>query len=509
MKFSNIAWLGDGFFYTTFSQTGQFGVTLNQKICYHKIGNDQNSDSTIYKLAKPESIVSFDYLTTSDERFFVLEELDKQNQKINYYYIDYRSEKPVLSPLIIDSPLKLDILDSRNGKLIAKTSTNSNFGKIVEIDPKQPSAIRTIVAERKDTLLLKAIPFIDRLVSIYQINQRPLAMVTNYSGQVLHTLRFPVGSTANGFLGQPTDEEVLFDFTTYTTPPLVYKFNLRNYKKELLKKTSVNFSIDNIEYKEIAYLSKDSVSIPMVLVYQKGLKLNGNNPTILNAYGGFGIVETPAFDPGIVYFIKQGGIYAFANIRGGGEKGKEWAHQGRGENKQKSFDDFINAAEYLIKNNYTNCRKLAATGASNGGLVVAATAIQRPDLFKTLVPVVAPLDMTRFDKFTVGRWWSSEYGTVKDSVSFLRLLSYSPYHNIQDTVNYPSMLIVTSENDDRVPPFHSYKFAAKLQSRLAQKNPVLLKIEKQAGHNGAETFLTNLKARSEIFGFIMNELTKE
>ena len=244
----------------------------------------------------------------------------------------------------------------------------------------------------------------------------------------------------------------------------------------------------------------------MILVYNKELKQNGSNPTILQAYGGFGIVNQPSFDPGIVYFIKQGGIYAFANIRGGGDKGIDWARKGRGIYKQNSFDDFIAAAEFLIKNNYTSAEKLAATGTSNGGLVVATAAIQRPDLFRAVVPVVAPLDMIRFEKFTVGHWHTDEYGTVSDSVGFKRLLSYSPYHNIKNGVNYPSMLVITSENDDRVPPFHSYKFVAKLQNRDVQTNPVILKVEKASGHYGASTFMSNMKEKADIYGFIMYEL---
>ena len=290
---------------------------------------------------------------------------------------------------------------------------------------------------------------------------------------------------------------------------MVYKFNIRTFKKELTKQTSVNFDFNAIEYKEVEYKSKDSVAISMILVYEKGLKLDGNNPVILEAYGGFGSVNEPSFDPGIVYFIKSGGIYAFANIRGGGDNGEKWAMDGRGNNKQNSFDDFIAAAEYLIANKYTDKDKLASTGSSNGGLVVAVAAVQRPDLFKAVVPVVAPLDMLRFEKFTVGHWHSDEYGTVKDSVSFSKLYGYSPYHNIQEGINYPAMLILTSDNDDRVPPFHSYKFAAELQSRTAQKNPILLKSEKNSGHSGASTFFSALREKADIYGFIMNELTEK
>lgn len=509
LKFSHISWLRDGFFYTTVSQNGQFGSTTDQKICYHKIGTEQQSDSTIFNLKASESEDHLNYLTTSDERFFVIIKTDKQKKSSNYYFIDYSLTHPTIKPLLTDIKNYINILDSKNGKFIASTKTNSDYGSIIEIDPEHHSQIRTLVPERKDTLLLKVNPFNDRIVAFYQTNEHPLVIITDYSGAILHQLKFPVGSSVSGFEGNFTDEEVLFDYCSFTTPSVVYKFNLNTFKKELVKKTKINYSIDKIEYKAVEYLSKDSIKIPMILVYEKGLKLDGNNPTILKAYGGFGVVETPSFDPGIVYFIKHGGVYAFANIRGGGDKGLNWALQGRGDNKQKSFDDFISAAEYLINNFYTNSDKLAATGASNGGLVVAVAAIQRPDLFKAVVPIVAPLDMIRFNKFTVGHWWTDEYGMVNDSLGFSKIYKYSPYHNIKEDINYPAMLLVTAENDDRVPPFHSYKFAAELQSRPAQKNPVILKIEKDSGHNGATTLLSRIQAKADIYGFIMNELMKK
>lgn len=508
LKFSHISWLGDGFFYSTVSQHGQFGTTSEQKIFYHRIGTEQQSDSIVFSLKAEQSNDLLNYLTTSDEQFLIIQKTDKHAKSANYYYIDYTSAHPSIKPLLTNIKNDIDVLDSKNGKFIA-TVTNSDYGSIIEIDPDHPSNTRTIVHERKDTLLLKVKLFNNRIVAIYQTNEHPLVMITDYYGNFLHKIRFPMGSAVNGFEGNFTDDEILFDYCNYTIPHVVYKFNLKTFNNELVKKTSINYSIDKIEYKAVEYISKDGVKIPMILVYEKGLKLNGNNPTILKAYGGFGVVEAPSFDPGIVYFIKHGGIYAFANIRGGGDKGPNWALQGRGENKQKSFDDFISAAEYLIDNSYTNRKKLAATGASNGGLVVAVAAIQRPDLFKVVVPVVAPLDMIRFNKFTVGHWWNVEYGTVNDSTGFSRIYKYSPYHNIKDNINYPAMLLVTSENDDRVPPFNSYKFVAKLQSRPVQENPIILKVEKDSGHNGATTLLSNIQERADIYGFIMNELMKK
>ena len=508
LKFSPLEWQGNGFFYSTFAQDQQFGETHGQRVFYHRIGTEQQQDSLIFE-KKSNPSARFDYLMTSDERYFVLKDFNELSGKTTIFYIDYKSEHPTLKPLLTNLKYNLQILDSHDGKFIARTTKASNNGSIVEIDPLKPLSWREIAPDFTESVLMDVIPFTDRIVAVYQTNQHPIITVFDYSGAVLYNLKFPVATSISGFSGQSTDDELLYSFNSYTIPPVVYKFNIKTFKSELTKQTAVTFDWKTIEYKEVEYRTKDSTLVPMILVYGKGIKLDGTNPTILKAYGGFGAVVKPSFDPGIVYFIKHGGIYAFANIRGGGDKGREWANKGRGKYKQNSFDDFISAAEYLIKNKYTCPDKLASTGASNGGLVVAATAIQRPDLFKAVVPVVAPLDMLRLEKFTVGPWHTDEYGTVKDSLSFTKLLDYSPYHNVKENVNYPSMLVVTSDHDDRVPPLHSYKFVAKLQNRSAQRNPVILKIEKNSGHYGASTMITKVKERADIYGFIMYELMKK
>ena len=508
LKFSKLAWLGNGFFYSTFSQDQQFGETHGQRVFYHKIGTEQQDDKLIFE-KKNKLSATFDYLTTSDERYFILKDENQFTGKSNVFYIDYKTEQPELKPLLTNIRFGIHILDSHDGKFIATTFKDSNNGSIVEIDPLNPLKWREIAPDFTESLLLKVIPFQDRIVAEYISNQHPILTVYDYSSVVLYNQKFPAATSISGFSGQSTDEELLYSYNSYTIPPVVFKFNIKTFKSELTKQTAVTFDWKTIEYKEIDYLNKDSVLVPMVLVYNKGIKMDGLNPTILEAYGGFGVVRQPTFDPGIVYFIKHGGIYAFANIRGGGDKGKEWSWQGRGLNKQNSFDDFISAAEFLIQNKYTSPDKLASTGSSNGGLVVAATAIQRPDLFRAVVPVVAPLDMLRLEKFTVGHWNVDEYGSVKDSLSFTKLLEYSPYSNVKEGVNYPSMFVVTSDHDDRVPPFNSYKFVAKLQSRSAQINPVILKVEKDSGHYGASTLTTRVKEMADIYGFIMYELTKK
>ncbi len=504
LKFSPIAWKDDGFFYATFPKANQFGKTEGQQIYYHKIGTPQEEDKLIFR--RERKSLRFRFMITSDERFFLLKELDDEKGEINVFYIDYEAEQPALKPLLMKLDHDLDVLDSHDGKLVATSFYKTNNGNVIKIDPENPRKWRAIVGEYADALLMDAIPMKEKIVVIYQLNQHPILIVFDYVGNLLYEKVFPAGSSIGGFNGEPEDEEFFFDYNSYTVPPVVYNFNVNTFEEKLTQKTGVSFNFKDIQYEEVEYAVNDTTKVPMILVYEKGMVRDGTNPVILKAYGGFGIVSRPHFDPSIVYFIKEGGIFAFANIRGGGDFGKSWAKQGKGFHKQNSFDDFIAAAEYLIDNNYTSPEKLAATGGSNGGLVVAAAAIQRPDLFKAVVPVMAPLDMLRFEKFTVGRWWADEYGTVSDKHSFLNLKNYSPYHNIKKDMNYPAMLLVTGENDDRVPPFHTYKFVAALQNRTAQKNPILMQSLKKAGHYGAATRSGALRERAQQYAFMVGEL---
>ncbi len=507
IKFSGLVWRGHGFYYSVFSQNGKFGTTVDEKVYYHRLGTPQNDDKLIFKRKNTETTCR--YLMTSNERFLVIEEENRAKAKENIYYIDYQDKQPHIMPLVTHVPNAFSILDYHDGKFIARSFFHANNGCIVAIDPAHPYKLQTLVPAYSEALLLRVETFADRLVAVYQSNQHPILTVYNYSGKLLYTMKFPVASTLSGFYGGYYDPEIIFYFTSYTVPPVVYRFNLHSFKMELTDRTEVHFNFKDIVYREVEYPSKDSVMVPMILIYEKGLKRNGDNPAILKAYGGFGIVSSGHFNPGIVNFIHHGGLFAFANIRGGGDKGSAWAAAGKGIHKQNSFDDFIAAAEYLIKEGYTRKEKLGTTGASNGGLVVAACAIQRPDLFKVVVPEAAPLDMLRFEKFTAGHWWTREYGSAADSTGFKNLLQYSPYQNIKDSVNYPVMLVLTADNDDRVPPFNSYKFVARLQNRPAQKNLILLKSKHNAGHYHGSTWNLTLRETADIYGFILYELTKK
>lgn len=506
LRYSNVAWRGNGFYYSTFPKTDQFGKAVGEQVFYHEVGTDQSEDELVFKRNNPN--IQFSYMTTSDERYFVIRELNEDHGIYNIFYIDFNAEQPTLTPLLMNIDHSITIRDSYQGKFVATTAYQANNVRIIEIDPAQPMEWREIAPNYEEALLLHSMYFKDRILAIYQTNEHPVLTVMDYSGEILYSLELPLASSVSKLSGNWDDDEVLFSFSSYTIPPVVYKFNIRSFYKEIIQQTAVTFDFDKIVYNKMDCSVNDSLSIPMIVVHKDDMELNGKNPVILKTYGGFGSVEQPSFNPGIVHFIMDGGVFVFARTRGGGAKGLEWSEAGEREQKQNTIDDLISAAECLIMNKYTNPDQLAITGASHGGLIVAAAAMQRPNLFKAVVPIVAPLDLIRMEHFTVGSFHRDEFGTVVDSLDFVNLLSYSPYQNVQGDVNYPAMLLVTSENDDRVPPFHSYKFVALMQSRPAQTKPILLKVEESAGHYGAQTRLGWKKEMSDEFGFIMYEIMK-
>lgn len=510
VKFSDIAWKDDGFYYSTYPDQG-LGKTTNQEVYFHKIGTLQEQDILVFKRASnPDAY--FSAFTTSDERFFILTETDEKRDLLNIFYIDFHDSIQALRPLLtkLKSADNLNIIDNQGGYLLASTFKGGNSGMLVKINPANPREWEAVIPEFKSALLLDVNLLDDKIINIYQTNRKQQIVFFDYDGKLLEAIQLPFGFSVSGLSGEKTDKQLTFSYSGYTQPPIVYVLDIETFKMRPLRSTVVNFDHTLFETKELEYESFDGTKVPLFLIYKKGIDLLNPSPTLLTAYGGFGVVVSPGFDPGIVHFLMEDGIYAFANIRGGGDNGVDWAKKGKGEFKQNSFNDFIAAAEFLIKNGYTSSDKLAITGASNGGLVVGVAMTQRPELFKVAVPVVAPMDMMRFEKYTIGHLHQDEYGSISDSAGFFSLMSYSPLQNIKGNVNYPATLIMTSENDDRVPPFHSYKFAAKLQSLQNQTNPILLRVEKSAGHSGAtKSFKTQLKEEADMFDFIMHHISRE
>lgn len=505
VKFSSIAWKDDGFYYCRFDREKELNISVGQKIYYHKLGEDQANDQLI--IGEDNSLKIYSCMTSYDEQFFIINENNDAKNIYSIYYIDFTSGINTIRPLFVNQSNNnmIDIQDAHNGKLIG-IANGKNNGMVIEINPANPINPRLIVPEYSDALLIRGLVMKNNLILVYQSNQNYFIDVNDYDGNLLKTLSMPLACSVNGFFGMPDDEEVVFYLSSYYIPPNVYTLNVNTYKTKILDNTKLRFDHTKFEIKSEIYTSKDGTKVPIFIMYKKGLKLDGNNPALLKAYGGFGGVDMPSFDPGIVYILEKGCVYAFANIRGGGDLGLEWELEGKGLKKQNSIDDFIWAAEYLIKNNYTNPSKLGITGRGNGGLIAAAAMIQRPELYRVVMPDFARTDMIRFEKFTVESYLTSEYGSVNDSLDFRNLLSYSPFHNIDKDVNYPSVFLLTAENDNRIPPFHSYKFAAALQNGDNQENLILLKVMPDMGHSGTNSHYEFIKRKEDLYSFFFNEV---
>ena len=332
----------------------------------------------------------------------------------------------------------------------------------------------------------------------------------DFDGKLVREIKLPGVGSAGGFGAKKDDKELYYSFTNYVTPGSSYKYDIESGKSELYVKPDIDFNSDNYESKQVFYASKDGTKIPMIITYKKGMDLNSKNPTILYGYGGFNISLTPSFSIANAVWMEQGGIYAVANLRGGGEYGKKWHDAGTQMKKQYVFDDFIAAAEYLIKEKYTSSDYLAIRGGSNGGLLVGATMTQRPDLMKVALPAVGVLDMLRYHTFTAGAGWAYDYGTSEDSPEmFDYLIGYSPVHNVKAGTNYPATLVTTGDHDDRVVPAHSFKFAAELQEKQAGENPVLIRIETDAGHGAGTPVSKTIEQYADIYGFTLYNMGYE
>lgn len=504
--YSGLEWRKEGFFYSSYNQNGKFKEITNHQIYYHKLGDTQDNDKLVFK--RLGSHYKITYTVSYDERFFILKEFNVKTNLTNVFYIDYSSANKKLKPLIINLRASVSIIDNYNDSFIAVINDKSQNEKVVAINIHSPRKWVEIIGGFSNAVLLKVVCFDNQIFTLHQSNQKPMISFYDYTGKQKYFMEFPVGTSVSQYSNR-TENKMYIELRGYTLPSVFYEYNTKTYQRKLLEKSGVTFDYRNIEYTSIECEAEDGKKIPVLLVHKKGIKLNGKNPLVLSAYGGFGIVNQPSYDAGIVYFVKQGGIYAFAGIRGSGDLGREWSLAGRGMNKQQSFDDFASVAKQLIKKKYTSSKYLFATGASNGGLVVADVAIQNPTLFRAVIPEVSPFDMIRFEKYTVGHFHKNEYGTIDNKVGFESLYSYSPYHNIKRDVNYPAMLIMTSDNDERVPPLHSYKFVASMQNRKAQKNPILLRVNKNAGHYGSSNIRKSIREMCDKYGFIMEMLKQK
>lgn len=512
IKFSRVSWTpdGKGFFYSRYAEPPpgeQYtGSNYFQKLYYHKLGEAQEKDTLIYH-RDDEKEWGFDGGVTDDGRFLIVSVWRGTEQKNQVFYKDLKNADAPVVELIAGFDAEYEFIDNDGSVFWLLTDLNAPLRRVIAVDTAAPAreGWREIVPETKETL--EAVTAIgERFVLRYLKDACSAVRVTDLSGKPVREVALPGIGSAGGFGGRRDDPETFYSFTSYTVPGSIYRYDVTTGQSQPFREPKVAFDPKLYETKQKFYTSKDGTRVPLMIVGRKGLTRDGNNPTILYGYGGFNVSQTPGFAVSTIAWLEMGGVYAVANLRGGGEYGRTWHEAGMLNKKQNVFDDFISAAEWLIKHEYTNPEKLAIRGGSNGGLLVGAAMTQRPELFAAAVPAVGVMDMLRFHKFTIGWAWVNEYGSADDASQFNVLKAYSPLHNLRPGVKYPATLITTGDHDDRVVPAHSFKFAAALQAAQAADNPVLIRIETRAGH-GAGTPTTKLiDAATDVLAFLQATL---
>lgn len=505
-KFSGIAWQGDGFYYSRFDEPKTGGELSssneNQKVYFHKLGTLQSADVLVYQDASRPK-VGWGAGTTEDESMLLIYGSEGASSGNELYVKDLTKADSQVKKLFGGFANKYSVIDNVGDKLLIMTDFGAARYRLALVDPANPApdSWKIILPETKD--VLKSVSLIGgKILATYMQDASMHVYQYDMNGKKEHEITLPGVGTVSGFSGQKTDKEVFYTFTSFTYPPTVFKYNVGTGKSELFRKSEVKFNPEDYVSKQVFYTSADGTQVPMFIVHKKGLELNGQNPTYLYAYGGFNISLNPGFTVSRLILLENGGVFALANLRGGGEYGEDWHKGGMLEKKQNVFDDFIAAGEYLVQQNYTNPQKLAIAGGSNGGLLVGATINQRPDLFKVAFPAVGVLDMLRFHKFTIGHAWVNEYGSSDNADQFKYLVKYSPIHNIKPNLNYPATMVTTADHDDRVVPAHSFKYIATLQEKNTGDNPALIRIDTKAGHGAGKPTAKQIEEWADIWSFM-------
>jgi prolyl oligopeptidase len=512
IKFSRVVWTPDnkGFYYSRYDEPPpgeQYtGANYYQKLFYHRLGEEQTSDTLAYK-RDDEKEWGFDGEVTDDGRYLIISVWRGTEQKNQVFYKELaKADAPVVE-LLKGFDAEYEFIDNDGARFWFVTDSEAPLRRVIAIDTDQPerSNWKELIAESKDTLQ-GATAIGNHFVVRYLKDGCSAVRLFDLAGKPVRDVVLPDLGTVSGFSGRRDDSETFYAFTSYTVPGSIYRYDVKTGEGSIFREPKVSFDSKQFETKQIFYNSKDGTRVPMIIVGRKGMKLDGNNPTILYGYGGFNIAQSPAFQVSSIAWLEMGGVYAVANLRGGGEYGREWHEAGMKDKKQNVFDDFISAAEWLISNNYTSPQKLAIRGGSNGGLLVGAAMTQRPDLFAAAVPAVGVMDMLRFHKFTIGWAWVNEYGSSDDEKEFANLIKYSPLQNIKPSTKYPATLIMTGDHDDRVVPAHSFKFAATLQGAQAADKPVLIRIETRAGHGAGTPTSKLIEAATDVLTFLVPTL---
>jgi prolyl oligopeptidase len=513
VKVSGVAWHGGGFYYSRYPtpEKGKERASINEghQVYFHAVGSPQSQDTLVYQdKANPQRFHVVD--TTEDERFAILTISERGKGKDgNAVFVRDLSTgdkdfSPVLSEIGDDT---FHVLDNVGDKLLVETNHKAPNERVVLIDPKQPAEAnwKTVLPEQPQPLQGAGTAG-GKLFATYLKDVATKAYVYSLDGKLENEVALPGPGVASGFGGNRDDSVVFYSFNSLDTPPTIFQYDIATKHTSVFRRPNVpGYDATQFETKQVFYPSKDGTKVPMFLVHKKGLKLDGNNPTLLFAYGGFNVVQAPTFSASRLALLEQGFVFANANIRGGGEYGETWHQAGMKLKKQNVFDDFIAAAEWLIANKYTSTPRLAIQGGSNGGLLVGAVLNQRPELFAVAIPQVGVMDMLRFQKFTIGWNWIADYGSSDKPEEFKALYAYSPLHNIRKDGKYPATLITTADHDDRVVPAHSFKYAATLQELAQTDKPLLIRIETRSGH-GASSLTKQLETTADIYAFIMQNM---
>ncbi|WP_438989423.1 prolyl oligopeptidase family serine peptidase [Polaribacter sp.] len=507
VKFSGISWYkNEGFYYSSYDKPkgSELSAKTDQhKLYYHKLGTSQKNDAVIFGGIPSEKHRYVRGYVTEDNRYLVITaSVSTSGNKL--FIKDLSKSNSKLVTILGDVKSDTYIIANRESKLYLVTNLNAPNQKVVTVDAANPTPKnwQDFIPETEN--VLSPSTGAGYFFAEYMVDAVSKVLQYDFNGKLIREVKLPGVGSAGGFGGKTKATELYFSFTNYNTPNSLYKFNPKKGTYKSYWKPSVDFKADAYTSKQVFYTSKDGTKVPMIITHKKGVKLNGKNPTILYGYGGFNISLTPSFSIANAVWMEQGGIYAVPNLRGGGEYGKKWHDAGTQLKKQNVFDDFIAAAEYLIQEKYTSSEYLAIRGGSNGGLLVGATMTQRPKLMKVALPAVGVLDMLRYHTFTAGAGWAYDYGTANDSKEMFNYLKgYSPVHNVKKGTKYPATLVTTGDHDDRVVPAHSFKFAAELQEKQAGENPVLIRIETNAGHGAGTPVAKSIEQYADIFGFTL------
>jgi len=509
VKFGTVSWTHDGlgFFYSRFDapEEGSAFKGTNQahKLTYHRLGTPQSEDILIYERPdQPEWYLAG--WVTEDGRYLAISVYHGTRRENALFYKDLETGGPVVE-LLNRFDAEYELIGNDGPCFYLRTDLDAPLSRVVAVDLRDPGTIETVVAEREDALRWASLVG-GRLLAGYLHDAHSLVRVYDKEGQDLGQVDLPGQCSVSGFGGRQDETETFYGYTDFKTPLTIYRYDVESGESRLYRQPELRFDPDDYLTEQAFCTSADGTRFPIYLTYKRGLERDGANPTYLYGYGGFNIPLTPGYSPAILAWLEMGGLYVQANLRGGGEYGAPWHDAGKLLNKQNVFDDFVSAAEWLIAEGYTSTPKLAIGGGSNGGLLVGACMAQRPELFGACLPAVGVMDMLRFEKFTIGWGWTSDYGSVENEDEFRALLAYSPYHNLRPGTRYPPTLITTADHDDRVFPAHSFKFAAALQAAQAGEAPALIRIETRAGHGAGKPTGKQIETAADRWAFLAHVL---